>query len=278
MNDALRAAATVVLLRDGAEGPEAFLVKRNERASFMPGAHVFPGGVVDASDLDLADERWCDGGGLQQSLAARVAGIRELFEEAAVLLARKDEVRGSGDAGDFLRETRFREWRAAVLARQVTFRHLVEREHLRLITRALVPFAHWVTPRPEPRRFDTLFFVARLPDGQAAAHDALETTEGVWLTPGRALAEAVRGAIGLPPPTWVTLREIERDPDVDSVLKRAAARQVRRREPIVIEADGQRISVMPGDPAHPEPYAEAEYRHIETRFVRTAGGWKAVGP
>jgi 8-oxo-dGTP pyrophosphatase MutT (NUDIX family) len=250
-----RPASTVILLRDSANGPEVFLVRRHDRTPFMGGAHVFPGGAVDPGDRDI-DGSWCSGdapacAGSDEVPAAafHVAGLRELFEEAGILLAR--DVDGALIAPHEIDPDRLTRMRAAVHARQTTLRDAIAREGLRLALDALTLSAHWVTPPVrDGRRFDTRFFVARVPEGQEATHDAHETNESVWLTPAGGMAAAARNEIVLPPPTWTSLREIDALPSVDAILAWARQRQVERREPEIVEAGGVRMLVMPGDPRH----------------------------
>src|SRR5437762_5900896 len=278
----IRPAATVILMRDGAAGLEVFLVQRHHAAAFMGGAHVFPGGRVDPSDYDCTPA-WCDGmdavrhkmPGVATDIAAAfcVAGLRELFEEAGVLLARSahsearpGELVSLIDAGE---QERFRRHRHDVHALRRTFHSVLEAERLRLALDALTPFAHWVTPPGDTRRFDTRFFAARMPARQSPVHDETEATHGAWMTPREALASARRGDVILPPPTWVTLRELEPFPDVTDALAWASARPVGRRAPKVLEQNGARILVLPGDPLHPEPAPPG----CETRLVWTSDRW-----
>lgn len=271
-------ASTVVVLRDGPEGPEVFLVRRHHAIAFMAGAHVFPGGRVDPGDAG-ADNTWCDGlgaaatapGGLAraEALAFRVAAARELFEEAGVLLARgaAGRVVPLGEPHGHVDVARLR---SDLLAHRRTFREIVDSLRLRLALDLFVPYAHWVTPAVDVKRFDTWFFVAKVPAGQTPVHDALESTESQWMTPARAIAAAQAGAIILPPPTWATLREIERFQAVDDALAWARRRDIRRREPRVTYVDGVRRIVLPGDPSFPEP----DPVPFETRFVLADGQWK----
>jgi 8-oxo-dGTP pyrophosphatase MutT (NUDIX family) len=261
-SDAARPAATVVVLRDRSGSlPEVFMVKRHQGTAFMGGAHVFPGGRVEPADAALA-------GG---AAASPVAAARELFEEAGVLLAR--DARGAfvslagADA-----HARFREYRAALHDGRTSLPEILAAERLALAIDALVPFAHWVTPPVDVRRFDTRFFVTRVPPEQTPAHDEQETTESVWLTAAGALDRGRQGTIVLPPPTWTTLREIERFGSVDAVLAWAAARPIERREPRLLEQDGVKMLLLPGDPLHPDRPAEPPV--AETRFIITDGGWR----
>jgi 8-oxo-dGTP pyrophosphatase MutT (NUDIX family) len=279
-----RPAATVVVLRDGPAGPEVFMVRRHEDTAFMGGAHVFPGGRVDAADGD-ADTTWCDGidhavgqlSGLPraEALAYHVAAARELFEEAGVLLARHPD-------GDFVSlaaaadHERLKQDRTRVHEGKTTLRAVVQRERLRLALDTLVMFAHWVTPPIDSRQFDTRFFMTRVPSHQTPAHDETETTHSLWARPVDAIALAGRDEIVLPPPTWSTLREIEPFETVKDVLAWARGRTVVRRMPKAIEQAGHRMLLLPGDPLHPDPGGDDPPR--ETRFVLIDRRWRAARP
>src|SRR5262249_58815809 len=103
----------------------------------------------------------------------------------------------------------FKQYRAELHNRSRTLPEILEREGLRLAVDALIPFAHWVTPPVDTRRFDTRFFVARVPPEQTPAHDDTETIDSVWLTAAGALARARRDDLVLPVPTWPTGRELQ---------------------------------------------------------------------
>jgi 8-oxo-dGTP pyrophosphatase MutT (NUDIX family) len=259
----------VLLLRDSAEGPEVFMVRRHEQTGAFRGAHVFPGGRVDEGDR--ADPSWCDGVDHARhqlrdlppadAVAFHVAAARELFEEVGVLLARDRSERFVAlAAGDDHR--RFAQHRRDIHAHQQALGEITAREGLRLALDALTLYAHWVTPPVEGRRFDTRFFVTRVPPLQTPVHDDTETTESSWITAPAAIAAAARREILLPPPTWITLRELERFQRVDEVLAWAKTRRIERREPTLVQENGTRLMVMPGD---------------RTRFVWTDGYWRPEG-
>ena len=276
-----RPASTVVLVRPAAVGFDVFLVKRHDAIAFMGGAHVFPGGRVDVADA-AGDDSWCDGieavvarmpgRDRRDAIAFHVAAVRELFEEAGVLLAR--DGRGGIVRIDTATDDRFESYRRAMTARTMTLAQLAERERLRIALDALAMFAHWVTPDVELRRFDTHFFLAVAPDEQEAAHDNHETTEGTWMPPADALARCLAGEIALPPPTWTTLRWLSRFARVEDAWRAARTRPVPRVQPCFRElGDGTRIVMLPGDAECPPVDGFAAE---ETRFLLEAGRWRPM--
>jgi glyoxylase-like metal-dependent hydrolase (beta-lactamase superfamily II)/8-oxo-dGTP pyrophosphatase MutT (NUDIX family) len=240
-----RPAATVVLLRPGGSGLEALLTHRPATMAFAGGAHVFPGGRVDASDADprlaarsvvtAPDAAAALGGDLgpTAALAAHVAALRELFEEAGVLLADTAASAGRIGAG-----------RTALLRGDVTFAGLAEDLDLRLRTDQLIALSRWVTPVPSTRRFDTRFFAAALPDAVEATFEGGEVEAHVWLRPSDALAAMADGLMVLWPPTSTTLQQLEHVTALEQI--RASLAPGRLGEVIVerVSADVTRI-VMP---------------------------------
>lgn len=192
-------AATVVLVRDGTEGLEALLMRRHRRAGFVPGAWVFPGGRVDAADADPG--YWA--GSLPESPAAHfwVAAAREVFEETGVLLAEDPSGGDSGRDAETLRH-----WRLEVLEDRVSLLDALRDLRLRLALEDTIHFAHWVTPIVEPRRYDTHFFLARLPDGAEITADPREMTDALWTRPATALD---RFELGELPMVFPTVRVLE---------------------------------------------------------------------
>lgn len=268
----IRPAATIVVLRDAAGGIEVFMVRRNFSIAFMAGAHVFPGGRVDAGD-EGADPAWCDlprdeESGRGPSLAFRVAALRELFEEAGVLMARAPDGTwmSADDPGAAQRVAHDRD---AVHAGHASFRSIVEREGVRLALDAVVPFAHWVTPPVEVRRFDTWFFAVRAPARQVATHGIQESSASGWFTPRAALEACRRGRINLPPPTWATLRQLEPFATTADVLAWAAAVDLPARQPEVRHVDGAREIILPFEPTREAGSAG----RFERRFVWVDGRW-----
>jgi 8-oxo-dGTP pyrophosphatase MutT (NUDIX family) len=181
--------------------------------AFAPGAYVFPGGSVDARDAH-AGAVWAgpDGAAWGRLLDAPpdlaralvCAAVRETFEESGVLLA-------GPDAGSVVTGTSGENWesdRRALLAGSVSLAELLRRRGLVLRSDLLSPWARWITPATEERRYDTRFFAAALPQGQRTRHVGGEADDAVWVNPGEALAAAARREIFLMPPTAVTLAQL----------------------------------------------------------------------
>jgi 8-oxo-dGTP pyrophosphatase MutT (NUDIX family) len=280
-----RPASTVVLVRPAIDAFEVFLVRRHDSVAFMGGAHVFPGGRVDDADAIAGPERWCDGvseavarasdRGHAEAVAFHVAAIRELFEEAGVLLARDGDRIVEMTDGD---AQRYESCRRDLLEQRLSMQELAEREGLRLALDALALFARWVTPVVETRRFDTCFFLAIAPVVQHAAHDERETTQGTWMRPGEALERCLAGEIALPPPTWTTLRWLSRLATAGEAWQRAVSmpRPIPRIQPCVEDrGNGTRVIMLPGDPLCP---AVTGFDAEETRFELTNGRWRPVAP
>ena len=272
---ALRLAATVVVLRPEGDVPfRVLLVRRNDQVAFMGGAHVFPGGRVDDTD-EAAPAAACDGldaPGRFTDVAPgaearfRVAAIRELLEEAGVLLAR--DGRGMVDAATSATVR-------AALPPQSSLVAFLAAHGLRIALDAVMPFAHWVTPEIEIRRYDTRFLVARMPECQEASHDAGETTALDWLTPAEAIARGVRGQITLPPPTWATLSRLAKFNSIDEAWRWASATPIVRIQPGFARDGDVTTLMLPGDPTYPLPPGLEALE--DTRFEMVQGrGWRPV--
>jgi recombination protein RecT len=206
-----RPAATVLLLRDGADGLEVLMTRRSMTASFAPGAYVFPGGGVDA--LDAASHRQATRRATQSELhlTQAIAAIRESFEELGVLLARRAD--GSpADHSDI-----------AALDRAQPFAAQCQARGLTLVASEVFVLAHWVTDRDLPRRFDVPFLVARMPEGQTPVADETEQFEPVWVRPSDALARHQEGGFFIIFPTIRTLERLLDYASVDAVLQACAA-------------------------------------------------------
>ncbi|MGB0111585.1 MAG: hypothetical protein WBP59_00040 [Ilumatobacteraceae bacterium] len=251
----VRPAATVMLVRDVAEGPagiEVFMLRRTANAVFGAGMYVFPGGRVDG--VDGADEiaPFCHGldddtasaqlGIERGGLAYWVAAVRECFEEAGVLLA---SPRAGGPL--MLRN----EDRDEVHDSSLLLVDLCRRDDLVMELSTTHYVDHWITPIGERRRFDTRFFLTEMPADQVPLHDDKETVDSLWVRPVDALRMQEAGELMMMPPTISNLRFLERhDTAADALAAGAAIDSPPCVLPKVrLGADGKIIGVaMPGDP------------------------------
>jgi len=205
-----RPAATVMLLRDSDEGLEVLMTRRSDKASFAPGAYVFPGGGIDENDAlarPIATRRRTQS---RVQLTQAIAAVRETFEELGVLLAVHEDGRPVTAA------------EVAAMDRgnppATTFIDQCLSRSLRLATDQVFTFAHWITDRDLPKRFDVPFMVARMPDGQLPVADDAEQFEPVWVRPADALARHAKGRFFMIFPTLRTLKRLAVFPTVDAVL------------------------------------------------------------
>lgn len=254
----------MILLRraPGGEGPEVFLVRRRRGASFMASAFVFPGGGAEPDE------------------DARTAAVRELFEEAGVLLARD-----SGQGGETLQ----------IQAQAVLRRRILDgapaaitlaKAGLEWSPDVLVPWSHWITPSIEPKRFSARFFVCELPSGQVPSFDAIETVEELWVRPADAVARA--GELSLPPPQVRTCWELAQLPTIEAVIAEGRAR-AEEPHPILprlaLAAGGPPCLLLPWDPAYVDggtgDSAPLTYRprwaRGPSRFIMEDRAWRHVG-
>lgn len=262
-----RDASTVVLLRDAARGIEVFMVRRHRASGFMGDAFVFPGGKLDEADSSERVLARTRGRSIEDAMArlgehdlgARalglfVAAIRETFEEAGIWLG------GGSKLGDA---------RSALLAKKA-FADVIEEHDLTLAADRVVPWARWVTPVVEPRRYDTRFFLATCPEEQEATHDQHETTEARWLAPREALDLSTSGAINLPPPTIRSLELLAEFESTASILKDTTTRTPPLVEPLLVQEEGTIALVLPGHPDHP---IREQRIPGPTKFVLEHGRW-----
>jgi len=249
-------AATVVMLRDAEAGMEVFLLKRHTLSDAFGGAFVFPGGKVDAADHDalapgildrtpdvlrasLAEPDLSNG----QSVGLFVAAIRESIEESGVLFAlnaTRDEARGVLQS----------------VKHGKPFIQAIQQNNLQLDTRSLVPWKRWITPKLPmvgAKRFDTRFFLSKMPDSQEATHDTHETTESLWISPQAALQSYVRGDIDMAPPQILSLVELSPFETVAQALQAAHDNSPPCIEPESFLDGDDRYICFPGDPRHSQP-------------------------
>jgi 8-oxo-dGTP pyrophosphatase MutT (NUDIX family) len=246
-----RHASTVVLLRDALGGPEAYLLRRVKGMAFAGGMHVFPGGSVDPADAEAHTgwagppaAQWARWFGADEPLARALvcAAVRETFEECGVLLAGPSE-------DELLADVSSDEWeaeRVALEGREQSLSELLDRRGLILRSDLLRPFAHWITPEVEPKRFDTRFFLAEMPAGQVCRDVGGEADERLWVR----VDDALDQGLTLMPPTATSLKDLAGYDDVRSALD--APREVTLVAPkLVVLADDTVRFVVPGDVDYP---------------------------
>jgi len=256
-------AATVILLKEiKPEGFEIFLLKRHEKSSFFGGNFVYPGGRVDREDGSLEICAQCKGvspeeahqlfGGAlppDESLAHWVAAIRELFEEAGVLLA-YDHTGKFIHFKDPATQEKASHYRDLIHKGKMNICQVAQEEKVYFALDQLHYYAHWITPEARSERFDTRFFLACHPEGQEATYDQKETTLGVWLTPSQALEENLKGTTALSPPTLKTLEDLSRFTSVTEVFKALRKTEIQPILPILTKINDESLLIFPWDPEY----------------------------
>jgi 8-oxo-dGTP pyrophosphatase MutT (NUDIX family) len=258
-----RKAMTIIMLRDqGVTGFAVFLLKRHEQNIFMGGNFVYPGGRLDKGDADERIIALSTGISAHQarqilgetdpesvSVAYWIAGIRELFEEAGILLAYTRDGRLLSIGDDDMRQ-RYTLHRQALQKGEKTLLQVIQEEGLTLALDQCFYYAHWVTPEARNVRFDTRFFVARNVPGQEASSDAKETTEGIWLTPAEALQENLKGTVALSPPTLKTLEDLSRFHTINNVISVLPGLKKPTILPILLNPMKDEVLIFPWDPEY----------------------------
>lgn len=241
-----RKASTVMVLRPASLGLEVFMIQRNRKTGFMPNAWVFPGGRVDPEDSDVTlplvgGRDACERMRLttMEGTPFLVAAVRETFEETGIWLGDKE-----------LTEER----REALMSGTEAFRQVLLNSDVSADLDRLHPWSWWVTPKIEPRRYDTRFFVAFTDMNTSGLHDEREAVNHRWIAPHEALVLAEKGSFPLAPPTWWTLHELNELGDISAVRAALTQRSSRAIQPILATNDnGDWELKLPGHPEHPEP-------------------------
>lgn len=233
-------AATVMLVEDRPD-LSVLMVRRTERAVFGSRAWVFPGGRVDPADVEsgvVGSSRLPDG--------FHAAAVRELLEEAGLVFAK---------SGDDWVSSLADEDRSAVAAGRPIARLLAERDW-QVPVDDLHYVAHWITPVGPPRRFDTRFFLAAPPPGDAV-HDGSELVEAAWVTPGEAIGRFEAGEWEIMSPTLRMLRTLSRFGSAVEAIERAAERRPWVRARVVFAESGYDV-LLPGDSGYADGVEDFE--------------------
>jgi 8-oxo-dGTP pyrophosphatase MutT (NUDIX family) len=284
-------AATIVLLRECEGGKfEVFLMQRHKQQAFMGGAYVFPGGRMDENDCEAAlaefilgmtpaeakislNELELDD---QIALGLYLCAIRETFEESGVLLA---QTAGGGklDFSDDETMARFARYRRQLHDSEITLLQFAIQECIRFQLDRMVPYSHWITPEVESKRFDTRFFIARMPADQVPLHDALEMTRSTWMTPSEALNRHKTGEIILMPPTLKTIEELADFSSIDLVFSATWGKQIRPILPQAFFEDKGFGVKLPHDPEYSLPRYKQPSRPLEaSRIVMIDNQWRTM--
>lgn len=271
----LRDAATIIVARQPAPSAalEFFMVKRHSKSSFMPDVHVYPGGALDPQDCtprarehvegltpSQARERLDEDIPEEKALGLFLAGVRETFEEAGLLLARRrEESRFIDLTTDPEVARKFATYREQLNKGDISLTQVLHDEDLVVPLDRLGYFAHWITPYIENKRFDTRFFVVTAPENQIPLHDDAETSDSTWVSAQDALAAYLGGEISLAPPTLSTLVRLARHETLESLLDEGRALAPPTLLPHFGQVDGTVELYLPGHDLYPTPDVDARY-------------------
>lgn len=242
-------ASTVLFIRDGERGLEVYLIRRVKQMAFAGGMTAYPGGGVDERDLD-ADFGWigpdpgfwADAFGADERMARALvaAAVRETFEEAGILLAT--------DGQTPVQDTDTDEWEAerlALLDRKQSLADMLHKRGLSLRADLIRPWAHWITPEQEPKRYDTRFFLMKLPDGVHPRAISTEHDKAEWVPVAQAIEESDSGARPMLPPTTATLTDLAQFSTADEAMAGAPPRRLEPIQPELVEVEGTSYVKLP---------------------------------
>ena len=286
-----RPAATVILVRDHERGLQIYLLRRSRGSKFFPGYYVFPGGAVDMedkdpnfwmnyADMDMEEISRNFGGDIsgEEALGYCIAGIRETFEEAGVLIATaRDKLMPENACENRLADGLLKGW----------LRDLVISEGWTLNLSSLSRWAHWITPKRMKYHFDTRFFIAILPSEQSCMPDQKEMEGGIWVSPEEALALNLKGEVPLSPPTVVTMHELLSYSDTESLKTQSETRPWgKARWPCLISSQHGPVILQPWDPQIHEENVDIDTKGFEdlvlppgepfSRLYLHEGIWKPI--
>lgn len=252
----------------------------------MAGAYVFPGGQLEETDGDPQLEKYIMTAGAfdpcrllrdnslprGKALEFFVAAIRETFEEVGIFLGGKTSGNfASFYDGDVLK--RFNNYRRELTASQITLTEIVRKEKIFLFPDFLIPYAHWITPEFEKMRFDTRFFLTKLPPDQTPVTDAVELTESLWVTPQKALEMHRQRKILLMPPTLKTIEELAEFTSIDELFSATPKKII---YPILPQLTGNSLK-LPHDPEYSiDAYKRPVNLSEPSRILVENGVWKTA--
>ncbi len=262
------------------------MAQRHQKQTFMAGAYVFPGGQLEETDNDSQLENYIktvDGFDpcrlLQDSALSRekargffIAAIRETFEETGIIFGGKTSGYFISLNNEYTLQ-RFNHYRQELSASQITLTGIAQKENILLFPDALIPYAHWITPEFEKKRFNTFFFLAKLPTGQTPLADAMELTESLWVTPQKALEMHRKKEIILMPPTLKTVEELSAFRNINELF---SATQKKIIYPILPQL-ADNILKLPHDPEYSiDAYKRPVNSSEPSRILAENGVWKTA--
>ena len=211
-------ASTVLVIRDGVDDIEVFMVVRHHQIDFASGALVFPGGKVDESDLNpelrrhvVTEKEISD-----EELSYKIAGIRECYEEADVLFACEQNDKEIISSGKL---KKLAQWREKFNNKKGSMFDFAVKENIKFNLDNLIPFAHWITPKMMPKRFDTYFYLAEAPKDHIGKHDGKESIDSIWISPKQALEDCIAEKRTIIFPTRMNLEKLSKFRTVSEALE-----------------------------------------------------------
>ena len=291
----LTPSATVVLVRPHGDRFQVYLMRRSRKSGFMGGLFVFPGGVVDAEDcdtefwlrhVDLAadqvDERIGGEFSTARALSYGVAAIRETLEESGVLFACRNGVQATAATPAVRLRQRQKDgpgW----------FAEQIAAGGWTLSLSSLNPWTRWITPVGMSKRFNTLFYLALMPEAQQCSPDEHETVQGIWATPRQGLEGNLDGEIPLSPPTVVTLHQLLAYRSLEQLVEEARSRSWGETiRPRMVKFEKGAVIIEPWDPRYEDEPLEIDPKQLEKQLVPAGepfsriwfhkGRWRTVAP
>lgn len=218
-------ASTVLIIRNGKNDLEVFMVVRHHQIDFASGALVFPGGKVDSKDIgpDIRDFIIPDIDYADEELSFRIAAIRESYEESGMLFA-KHKANENLINNEKLEE--LQKWRDRFNKNETSMQEFAKKENLKFSIESLIPFAHWITPDLMPKRFDTRFYLAAVPDGHQGTHDGKESVDSLWISPKQAIEDCLSEKRTIIFPTRMNLEKLRNSKTVDEALSKARKQRI----------------------------------------------------
>lgn len=244
-------AATILMLRDGDDGLEVFMVVRHHQIDFASGALVFPGGKADDQDFDDALLPYLRGAHTDPDMRAiQVCAIREAFEECGILLAYEE-------SGDMIEAERLRGLdgcREPLNDGSLPLLTFLKDNNLVLACDQLVHFSHWITPTMMPKRFDTHFYLATAPADHLALHDGYESVDSVWITPKQAIESAHNGTHTIIFPTLCNIEKLAQSESLEAAVAAAAQDTIVPILPWTEQRDDGHYVCIPEDAGYPQTW------------------------